>query len=124
MAEERQLLLQNGLWEAGVRLIERETLDSALMSARSTLETLGWEPHLARNLTLRFRRYNVEQLRAMAPHRQVEARLIAVARLGREPLEELFALEREQARKRQDRAGWSGAASESLGLEPKATTDA
>ena len=112
------------LWEAGVRLIERETLDSALMSARSTLETLGWEPHLARNLTLRFRRYNVEQLRAMAPHRQDEARLIAVARQGREQLEELFALEREQARKRQERAGWSGAASESLGLEPKATTDA
>ena len=33
----------------GVTLIERETLDSALMSARSVLELLGWQPHQARN---------------------------------------------------------------------------
>jgi glutathione-regulated potassium-efflux system ancillary protein KefC len=33
------------LYELGVRLIERETLDSALMSARSTLEQLGWTRH-------------------------------------------------------------------------------
>jgi glutathione-regulated potassium-efflux system ancillary protein KefC len=106
------------LWELGVRLIERETLDSALMSARSALETLGWQPHQARNLALRFRRHNVEQLRAMAPHRQDEAKLIAAAKQGRRQLEELFALEREQARQRQARAGWSGAAAESLSLEP------
>ena len=29
----------------GVTLIERETLDSALMSARSVLELMGWERH-------------------------------------------------------------------------------
>jgi glutathione-regulated potassium-efflux system ancillary protein KefC len=33
------------LYELGVRLIERETLDSALMSGREALEALGWEPH-------------------------------------------------------------------------------
>ena len=38
-----------GLRELGVTLIERETLDSALMSARSVLELMGWEPHQARN---------------------------------------------------------------------------
>jgi len=65
------------LYELGVRMIERETLDSALMSARSALETLGWQPHHARTLAMRFRRHNVEQLRAMAPHRQNEALLIA-----------------------------------------------
>ena len=43
-------------------MIERETLDSALMSARSVLETLGWQPHQARNLALRFRRHNIAQL--------------------------------------------------------------
>ena len=50
------------LRELGVTLIERETLDSALMSARSVLELLGWEPHQARTLALRFRRHNVAQL--------------------------------------------------------------
>ena len=98
------------LYEQGVRLIERETFDSALMSARSALEQLGWQPHQARNLALRFRRHNVEQLRQMAPHRGDEARLIAAAKQGRQQLEELFALERQQAAERQARAGWSGTA--------------
>jgi len=109
------------LYELGIRLIERETLDSALMSARSTLETLGWEPHQARTLALRFRRHNVEQLQAMAPHRKDEAKLIAAAKQGRQQLEELFALEREQAQRRQSRAGWSGT-SESLDLERETAT--
>ena len=104
------------LYELGIRMIERETLDSALMSARSALESLGWEPHQARNLALRFRRHNVEQLQTMAPHRKDEAKLIAAAKQGRQQLEELFALEREQAQKRQGRSGWSGTA-ESLNLE-------
>jgi glutathione-regulated potassium-efflux system ancillary protein KefC len=108
------------LHELGLRLIERETFDSALMSARSALETLGWEPHQARNLALRFRRHNVEQLRAMAPHHADEAQLIAAAKRGRQQLEALFALEREQARERQARTGWSGT-EESLSLEAEAT---
>jgi glutathione-regulated potassium-efflux system ancillary protein KefC len=80
------------------------------MSARSVLEQLGWQPHQARNLALRFRRHNVDQLAAMAPHRRDEARLIAAAKQGRQQLEELFALERQQAAERQSRAGWSGGA--------------
>jgi len=95
-----------------VRMIERETLDSALMSARSTLEQLGWQPHHARTLALRFRRHNVAQLAAVAPHRKDEARLIAAAKQGRQQLEELFALERKQAQERQSRAGWSSGATD------------
>jgi glutathione-regulated potassium-efflux system ancillary protein KefC len=97
------------LYELGVTLIERETLDAALMSARSTLEQLGWQPHQARNLALRFRRHNVAQLAEIAPHRKDEARLIAAAKQGRQQLEELFAIERRQAAERKARAGWSGA---------------
>jgi glutathione-regulated potassium-efflux system ancillary protein KefC len=97
------------LYELGVTLIERETLDSALMTARSALEQLGWQPHQARNLALRFRRHNVAQLAAIAPHRKDEARLIAAAKQGRQQLEELFAIERQQATERQTRAGWSAA---------------
>ncbi len=95
------------LYELGVTLIERETLDSALMTARSALEQIGWQPHQARNLALRFRRHNVAQLAALAPHRKDEARLVAAAKLGRQQLEELFAIERQQAAERQARAGWS-----------------
>ncbi|MEO8310797.1 MAG: glutathione-regulated potassium-efflux system protein KefC [Caldimonas sp.] len=98
------------LYDLGVTLIERETLDSALMSARSTLERLGWQPHHARNLALRFRRHNVAQLATNAPHRKDEARLIAAAKQGRQQLEELFAIERQQAAERQARAGWSSSA--------------
>jgi glutathione-regulated potassium-efflux system ancillary protein KefC len=95
------------LHDLGVELIERETLDSALMSARSVLEQLGWERHQARTLALRFRRHNVAQLVQMGPHRKDEAKLIAVAKQGRQQLEVLFALERDEAAKRQARVGWS-----------------
>jgi glutathione-regulated potassium-efflux system ancillary protein KefC len=96
------------LRDAGVALIERETLDSALMSGRSTLEALGWEPHHARTLALRFRRHNVAQVTAMAPHWKDEAKLITASKQGRRQLEEQFAQEREEAKLRQARAGWAG----------------
>ncbi|CAN5890752.1 glutathione-regulated potassium-efflux system protein KefC [soil metagenome] len=94
------------LHDLGVTMIERETLDSALMSARSVLEQLGWEPHHARTLALRFRRHNVDQLAKMAPHRKDEAKLIAAAKQGRQQLEELFAQERDEAARRQSRSSW------------------
>jgi glutathione-regulated potassium-efflux system ancillary protein KefC len=96
------------LHDLGVTLVERETLDSALMSGRSVLEQLGWERHQARTLAMRFRRHNIAQLQQIAPHRKDEARLIAVAKEARQQLEELFAQERDEAARRQVRAGWSG----------------
>jgi glutathione-regulated potassium-efflux system ancillary protein KefC len=96
-----------GLLDLGVTMIERETLDSALMSARSVLEQLGWQPHQARTLALRFRRHSVDVLLKMAPHRKDADKLLAAAKLGRQQLEEQFAQEREQAAKRQVRGGWS-----------------
>jgi glutathione-regulated potassium-efflux system ancillary protein KefC len=96
------------LHDLGVTMIERETLDSALMSARSVLEALGWERHQARTLAMRFRRHNVDQLLQMAPHRKDTAKLVAAAKQGRQQLEDLFAQEREEAAKRDARGGWSG----------------
>jgi len=86
--------------------IERETLDAALMSGRSVLETLGFEPHQARNLALRFRRHSISQLQEMAPHHGDQARLITLAKAGRQQLEELFAQERAQQRQRPGAQGW------------------
>ena len=98
------------LRDAGVEHIERETLESALVSGRSALEQLGWEPHHARTLAMRFRAHNVAQVLSMAPHWKDDARLIAAAKQGRQQLEEQFAQEREEAERRQNRAGWSGQA--------------
>jgi glutathione-regulated potassium-efflux system ancillary protein KefC len=95
------------LRELGVTLVERETLDSALMSARSALEVLGWEPHEARNLALRFRKHTIDQLEQMLPHRKDRSKLIAAAKQGRQQLEEQFAQERQEALERRERAGWN-----------------
>ncbi len=93
----------------GVDHIERETLDSALMSGRSVLEVMGWQPHAARTQAWRFRRHSIELLMKMAPHQGDENKLISVAKQGRAQLEELWS--RERAERTQQtaqavRAGW------------------
>jgi glutathione-regulated potassium-efflux system ancillary protein KefC len=100
------------LRDRGVTLIERETFDSALMSARGVLETLGFERHQARNLTLRFRRHNLEQLGEVAPHFKDESKLIAMSKIGRAQMEQFMAEERQ--RKDSRATGWT---------EPAATKD-
>ncbi len=95
------------LRELGIVDIERETLDSALMSGRTVLQAMGWEAHQARNLTWRFRQHTVAQLDAAAPHWRDEAKLVAGAKEARQQLERLFQEEREAARQRARRGGWS-----------------
>lgn len=97
-----------GLRAAGVELIERETLDAALMSGRSALERLGFEPHQARMMAMRFRRHTVELVERMRAHQGDDAKLISVAKAGRQQLEEQFRQEREAAQRRAQRAGWGG----------------
>ena len=105
MARARNVQHYYALRDLGIEHIERETLDSALMTARSTLEALGWQPHRARNLALRFRRHSVEQLEVLRAHRADEGKLIALAKQGRQQLETLFGDERRQMRGR-PAAGW------------------
>lgn len=96
------------LHEAGVRHIERETFDSALMSARSVLELTGMEPHAARRQAMRFRRHNIDVLNTMVPLQGDEGALVAAARLGRQQFEQLMAAEREaeDAHRKAQRGGW------------------
>ncbi|HEY9106207.1 MAG TPA: glutathione-regulated potassium-efflux system protein KefC [Roseateles sp.] len=96
------------LHTAGVRHIERETFDSALMSARSVLELTGMEPHAARRQAMRFRRHNIEVLNQMVPLQGDENALIAAAKLGRQQFEQQMAAEREaeEAHRRAQRGGW------------------
>ena len=53
---------------AACTLIERETFDAALPAGAACCEALGWQPHQARTLALRFRSHNLELLDRMAPH--------------------------------------------------------
>ena len=82
------------LRKLGVTLIERETLDAALLSARSVLELMGWDAEAARAKAVHFRQHNIELLEEMAPHLGDETKLIAIAKQGRQQLEETWARER------------------------------
>lgn len=105
VARARNVQHYYALRDRGVTLIERETLDSALASARSVLEQMGWLPHHARQMAMRFRRHSVEQLERMWPHQKDQTQLVALAKAGRQQLEELFAQERAQTRERKVQ-GW------------------
>ena len=90
----------------GVQHIERETLDAALMSGRSVLQAMGWQPHAARTQALRFRQHSIELMKVMAPHLGDEKKLIAVAKQGRAQLEETWARERAERQAASRRPGW------------------
>jgi glutathione-regulated potassium-efflux system ancillary protein KefC len=105
VARARNVTHWYALRDRGVRHIERETLDASLMTARSVLEAMGWQPYRARTLALRFRRHNLEQLEQAWPHHKDEAKLVSISRAGRQQLEELFAQER-AAREARRREGW------------------
>ena len=100
----------------GVKCIERETFDSALMSGRSALEALGFAPHQARNLALRFRRHNLEQLQQSAPHFRDESKLIALSKIGRQQMEQFMADERERKDSRRKDSDWAGSAENESGV--------
>jgi len=93
------------LRERGVKHVEREILDSSLRTARSVLELMGSEPHRARTLAMRFRKHNIDQLEEALPHRRDQAKLVSMAKAGRQQLEELFAKDRADREERR-REGW------------------
>jgi glutathione-regulated potassium-efflux system ancillary protein KefC len=94
------------LRQLGIEHVERETLDSSLMSGRKVLELSGMRAHEARTQAQRFRRHSIELLEEMVPHIADESRLIAIAKQGRQQLEQTWAREREQGRKGAPQAGW------------------
>lgn len=98
------------LRQLGVTLIERETFDSSLMAARTVLEQMGWPPHAARQSAQRFRQHSVALLERAAPHLGDENQLIALAKQGRQQLEELWARERAENAAARARRGWQSPA--------------
>ncbi|RCS56484.1 glutathione-regulated potassium-efflux system protein KefC [Parvibium lacunae] len=93
------------LMDLGVTHIERETFESALRSARSTLTCLGVAPSDARRAALKFRRHNLESLQKIYPHYQDQKALVSMAKQARAELEEMFrADQNEQTEK--SKTGW------------------
>ena len=93
------------LRDRGVLHVERELFESSLRSARSVLELLGATPHEARQDTQRFRAHNFALFEQMYPHRGDQAKVLAVARQGRQQLEDQLAREREEQAQRRP-PGW------------------
>ena len=91
------------LRDRGVALAEREVFESSLRSARSVLESLGWPAHEAREAAMRFRQRNIKIAEASYPHYKDRAKLIAVAKEGRQQFTEQMAREREERRLRTQR---------------------
>lgn len=106
------------LRQLGVELIERETFDSSLMAARAVLEQMGWQPHAARQSAQRFRKHSLELLERMAPHLGDENQLVALAKQGRQQLEELWARERAENAAARARRGWQSPADDAGDAPP------
>ncbi len=95
----------NQLRDRGVTRVERELFESSLKSARSVLELLGQSPFEARQTAVRFKQHNLALLEQLYPHHKDRAKVIAVAKQGRQQLEEQMAKEREQIAHNRP-AGW------------------
>ena len=106
VARARNVTHYHRLRKLGVQWIERETLDSSLMSGRRVLELMGWQPHTARKQALRFRQHTIDQIERMTPHLGDDQQLIALAQQGRQQLEALWAQERAQRDGLRRSKGW------------------
>jgi glutathione-regulated potassium-efflux system ancillary protein KefC len=90
----------------GVKVVERETFESALRTGRSALERLGIDRFRAKELADIFRRHNIASVDATLPFYQDEARRMSMARQGREELEKQFARDRERIEREHGAKGW------------------
>ena len=113
VARARDLTHWNALRDLGVTNVQRELFESSLLSARSVLELMGLPPAEAQGITQRFRTHNIALADRMYPHHKDRAKMIAVAREGRNQLAEQMAKER-QERQAPEAAPADGPAAEVL----------
>lgn len=94
VARARDVTHWNALRERGVTDMDRELFESSLNSGQRVLRALGHTPEEARQLAQRFKDHNTQLLEDMYPHHKDRSKLIAVAKQGRQQLEEQMAQER------------------------------
>ncbi|TFZ01098.1 glutathione-regulated potassium-efflux system protein KefC [Ramlibacter rhizophilus] len=87
----------NKLRDRGVRHVQRELFESSLRSGMTVLQVLGMDEAEVAQQAGRFRTHNLALFEQMYPHYKDRARLIAVARQGREQFEQQMAQERADA---------------------------
>jgi len=105
IARARNLTHLYQLRDRRVPYIERELFESSLRSGRSVLEVLGWPAHEAREAAMSFRRGNLQIMNETYPHYKDRAKVIAVAKEGRQQFEQQMARERALRKERSGR-GW------------------
>ncbi len=105
VARARDVTHWYALRDRGILRAEREVFESSLISARCVLELLGQSPQESEDIASRFRQHNLELLEKMHPHYKDQAKLIAVAKQGRQQLEEQMAHERAQRAQQQPNPG-------------------
>ena len=113
VARARDLTHWNALRDLGVTNVQRELFESSLLSARSVLELMGLPHAEAQDITQRFRTHNIALADRMYLHHKDRAKMIAVAREGRNQLAEQMAKER-QERQAPEAAPADGPAAEVL----------
>lgn len=74
----------------GVRMIERETFESALLIGERALEQVGMDAEMARLARDKFREHNFQTLDEIFPHFQDEVKRISIAQTARAALTESF----------------------------------
>jgi glutathione-regulated potassium-efflux system ancillary protein KefC len=84
------------LRKRGVKVIERETFESALKMGREALESLGVDPFRAREMANVFRRHNIMTMDNLIPYFGDTERTMSSAKAGREELDRQFAQDRQK----------------------------
>jgi glutathione-regulated potassium-efflux system ancillary protein KefC len=105
VARARNVAHWQELRSRGIKVVERETFEAAIMLGRKALEALGVRPYEARERADLFRSHNVKTLEDILPHWQDEAERLSMVRSAREQLERQ--MERDRAElDRQGGHGW------------------
>ena len=102
VARARDVTHWNALRERGVIEMDRELFESSLSTGQRVLRALGLSADEALAVARRFKQHNTQLLEDMYPHHKDRSRLIAVARQGRQQLEEQMARERAEGRAARD----------------------
>jgi glutathione-regulated potassium-efflux system ancillary protein KefC len=106
VARARDVTHWNKLRDRGVMRVQRELFESSVKTGSTVLELLGMPVDVIERQAQRFREHNLALFEQMYPHQQDRARVIAVARQGREQFERQMAQERAEAeRARRESAG-------------------
>ncbi len=94
------------LMDRGVKVIERETFESALYLGRQALHELGFSAFQARQAAMKFRMHNIKTLLAVYPYYKDQEQMISLSAQAREELREMFTRDAE-AMKNEQRGGWT-----------------